>query len=111
MYHLRMRKILEGKQIMTAEKLQLKSHCVYPPEIIRTSSLGRLQKKIIGNTMTAFMQHLHCNRESGNPQPPISLVCKITFKQIAEVLKCYSNAFKRHWNNTETISFNIIFQI
>ena len=33
------------KQIMTAEKIWQKSHCVYPPEIIQTSMLGRLQKK------------------------------------------------------------------
>ena len=33
MYHLGMHKIFEGKQIMAAEKMWQKSHCVYPPEI------------------------------------------------------------------------------
>ena len=37
-------KIFEGKQIMAAEKMWQKSHCVYPHEIIQTSSLGRQQK-------------------------------------------------------------------
>ena len=49
MYHLRLRKILVGKQIMATEKIQQKSHRVYPPEIIQTSSLGRLQKKSVGH--------------------------------------------------------------
>ena len=34
MYHLCMRKILESKQIMAAEKMRQKSRRVYPPEII-----------------------------------------------------------------------------
>ena len=38
---------VEGKQIMAAEKMQQKPHRVYPPEIIQTNSLGRLQKKLL----------------------------------------------------------------
>ena len=30
---------------MTAEKMRRKSHRVYPPDMIQTTSLGRLQKK------------------------------------------------------------------
>ena len=40
-------KLLEGNQIMGMEKMRLKSHRVYPPEIIQTTSLGRLQKKLL----------------------------------------------------------------
>ena len=42
-------------------------------------------------------------RKSGNPQRTISVVRKITFKQT----KDYSNAFKKHWNNTGTIGLNV----
>ena len=42
-------------------------------------------------------------RKSGNPQRTISVVRKITFKQT----KDYSNAFKKHWNNTGTIRLNV----
>ena len=38
-------KFLEGKQIMVAEKMQYKSHLVYPPGIIQTILLGKLQIK------------------------------------------------------------------
>ena len=37
-------KFLKGKQIMVAEKMWQKSHCVYPLEIIQINLLGRLQK-------------------------------------------------------------------
>ena len=37
-------KFFEGKQITAAEKMWQKSHCVYPHEIIQTSSLGRQQE-------------------------------------------------------------------
>ena len=40
-------KLLEGNQIMAMEKMRLKSHRVHPPEIIQTTSLGRLQKKLL----------------------------------------------------------------
>ena len=44
MYHLRMRKILEDKP--WRQKRCCRNHNRgYPPEIIQTSSLGRLQKK------------------------------------------------------------------
>ena len=45
MYHLHMCKIVNKcKQIMLAEKMWWKSHCVYP-EIIQSSLMGRLQEK------------------------------------------------------------------
>ena len=37
--------ILKGKQIMATEKIRQKSHRVYPPEIMQTSLVVRLQKK------------------------------------------------------------------
>ena len=37
--------VLEGKQIIAAEKMWWKSQSVCPPEMIQTSLLGRLQKK------------------------------------------------------------------
>ena len=83
---------LEGKKIMAAEKMQQESHLVYLPEIPgleQSSMLGRLHKNH-WNTMTACMQHPYGNGESGNSQQTISLVCKITSKQIVEVLfQCF----------------------
>ena len=55
--------------------------CVYPPGIMQTSSLGRLQEK--------------------------SLEHKITFKQIVNF---YSNAFKKHWNNPGTVCLDMLLQ-
>ena len=53
-HHLKMycAKSLEGRPIIVAEKMQWKSHRVYPPEIIQTSLLGWLQKK--------SMEHNEC---------------------------------------------------
>ena len=68
---------------------------MYPPEITQTSSLGRLQKK----SLTAYMQRMYRNRESGNPQRTMSLAHNI-FKQIVEVLfECFEKALEQHWNN------------
>ena len=52
-----MHKIFEGKQIMAAEKMRQKSHCVYP-EIIQTSSLGRLQKKSLKHNDSLHVQFI-----------------------------------------------------
>ena len=40
-------KCSKGKQITAAENMWKKLHRVYPAEIIQTSSLGRLQKKLL----------------------------------------------------------------
>ena len=53
------------------------------------------------------MKHSYWNRESGNPKWTMLLVCKINYKQTVIV---YSNSFKKHLNNTGTISLNIILQ-
>ena len=67
---------LEGKQVMILDELL--NHCAYPPKIIQTSSLGRLQKKPNGT-------HIASVSERAMP-----LVRKITFKQIVEVLfQCF----------------------
>ena len=56
--------------------------------------------------MTACMQHLYQNEESGNPQRTVPLVEIVSNK----LLKYYSNAFKKDWNNTGIICLNIIVQ-
>ena len=76
-------KCLEGKQIVATENMWQKSHRVYPPEIINQFA-GYAAEKNHWDTMTACMQHLYCNEISGNPQQTISLVYKITFKQISK---------------------------
>ena len=61
---------------------------------------GCREKSFHWNTMTASMQHQGCNRESGNPKQTISLVCKITFKEILKVLfQCILNKLEKHWDN------------
>ena len=35
------------------------------------------------------------------------LVCKITFKKLS---RCYSNAFKKHWNNTGQLCLKVVLQ-
>ena len=59
--------------------------------------------KNYSKAVTACIQHLHCNGESGNPQQTISLFCKILLNKFLK--RCF-NAFKRHWINTETICLN-----
>ena len=50
--------------------------------------------------MTVCMQHPFWNGVSGNPQQTMSLVCKMTFKQIVEMLfQCFQKALEQHWNN------------
>ena len=68
--------------------MRYKSHRVYPPEIIQTSSLGRLQKKSL-EPNDCLYQRLYWKGVLENPQKTMQLVLKITFKpfkQIAEVL-------------------------
>ena len=78
---------------MAAEKMWWKSQSVYPPEMIQTSLLGRLQKKSLEHN-EACMWHLHWNGVPGNPPQ--------------KMLMCYSNAFKRRWRNIEKICLDII---
>ena len=62
---------------------------VYPPEIIQSTLLGRLWKNH-WKTMTACIQRPYQNGASENLQQTMSLVRKITFKQIVEVLfQCF----------------------
>ena len=62
---------------------------VYPPEIIQSTLLGRLRKNH-WKTMTACIQRPYQNGESENLQRTMSLVRKITVKQIVEVLfQCF----------------------
>ena len=62
---------------------------VYPPEIIQSTLLGRLRKSH-WKTMTACIQRPYQNGESENLQQTMSLVRKITFKQIVKVLfQCF----------------------
>ena len=66
-----------------------KGYHVYPPEIIQSTLLGRLRKNH-RKTMTACIWHPYQNGESENFQRTMSLVRKITFKQIVEVLfQCF----------------------
>ena len=44
MYHLYIRKFFGRQPIMAAEKMRQKSRLVYPPEIMQTRQLSRLQK-------------------------------------------------------------------
>ena len=70
---------------MVAEKMWLKSHRIYPPEIIQTTWLGRLQKKILEHDDCLYVVSILQQRVR-KPQTPIFIVCDITFKQIVEVL-------------------------
>ena len=81
------------------QKRCCKWYHVYPPEMIQSTLLGRLRKNH-WKTMTACIQHPYQNGESENLQRTMSLVRKITFKQIVEVLfQCFENAFEQHWDN------------
>ena len=81
-----------------------KLYHVYPPEIIQSTSLGRLRKNH-WSTMTACTLRPYQSRESENLQRTMSLVRKITFKKTVEVL---FNAFKKYSNNKGTVCLKII---
>ena len=75
---------------MTAEKMRWKSLRVYPSEIIQTSSLGKLQKKSLEHNDCLYAVSASQQRVRNPPQKTISLVRKITFEQIVEVLfQCF----------------------
>ena len=106
MYHLHFPKFLEGKQIMAVDEMQQKSHCVSPPETTQTCSLGRRQKKSVEHNDCLYVASLLLkSHKTPNGQ------CLQSAKLLSnKLVKCYSNAFKRHWNNTGTICLNIILQ-
>ena len=58
--------------------------------------------------MTTCMQHPYWKRDSGNPQRTMPLVRKITFKKLS---KCYSNNFKKHWNDDGQLCLKVILHI
>ena len=84
-------------QIMAAENMRQKLQRVYPLEIVQTNSLGRLQKKSSGHNDCLYLE-FYCNGESDNPQQKISLVRKITFKQIVEVLFQCIKTLEQRWS-------------
>ena len=85
--------------------MQWKSYCVYPTEIIQTSSLGRLQKKLLEDNDCLYVASVS-QQESGTPQQTMSLVLKVTFKQIVKVLfQCFLKALEQHWDNLFECNF------
>ena len=44
--------------MMAAEKMWSKLHCVYPPEIMQTTLLGRLQKKSLQHNDCLYIASL-----------------------------------------------------
>ena len=84
-----------------------RNHILYPHKIVQTSELGRVAEKIIGTQwllVSSICISLEC-QETPNGQYSQS-----TELLSNKLLKCYSNAFKNHWNSTGTICLNIIFQ-
>ena len=74
---------------------------------MKTSSLSRLQKKVIG-TKWILVCSVGIAKESGNTQRTMSLVRKTIFEQTAEV--SFQYAFKKHWNNTRKNCLNVFLQ-
>ena len=103
---LRMRKSFGSQQIMAAEKTQQKIHRVYPPEIIQTSSPGRLQKRPLEHNDCLLICSVRIARESQDSPNGQYL----QFPQLLsnKLSNCYSNAFKKHQNDTGTICLKII---
>ena len=90
------------KQIMAAEKMWQKSYCVYPPDIIQTSLLDRLQKKSFEQNDCFYVASVLQWRVGKLPMDnfPSLLVCKITFKQIVRMLfQCFLKAQEKHCDN------------
>ena len=89
---------------MVVQKMHQKSYHVYPPEIVQTNSVGRLQKKSSEHKLFLSISQQKV-RKPPNGQHPQSI--KLLSNKL---LKSYSNVFKKHWNNTGTIRLNIILQ-
>ena len=80
-------KSFESKKFTAAEKIWQKSHCVYPYKIIQISSLGQQQKN--------SMEH-----NQKNPSRQYYYSAKLLSNKLPNH---YSNAYKKYWNNSETI--------
>ena len=102
MYHLRMCKIFEKYPNHGSRKVEI-TLCICLPDIIQTSSLGRLQKKH-WNTVAVCMQRLYCSIRKHSTDNIRSL--QNYFKPIAEVY--YFSDFKNHWNNTGAMCLTLI---
>ena len=64
-------KFLKDKQIMVAEKKRQKSHCIYHPEIIQTSSMVRMQKKSLEHNDCLYVASITTvSQETHNGQHP-----------------------------------------
>ena len=100
---------LEDKHIMVAEEMWQKSYCAHPTEIIN-QLVEQATEKIIG-TQRLVVSNLYCinivmeNQETTNRKYPWS--AKLLSNKL---LKCYSNAFTKHWDNTGTICLDITLQ-
>ena len=87
---------MEDKQMMTTEKMQQKSN----------QHAGQALEEIIG-TQLLLVCSIHIATEN-------SKILNRQYSQPAKLLsnkfsKQYPNAFKKYWNNTETVCLNIIF--
>ena len=77
---------------MATEKMLYKSLCVYPPEVIQTSWLCRLQKKSLEHNN--YLYALSVSEQNVRKLPTDN----------ASSPKCYS----KYWSNIGTICLNLI---
>ena len=82
--------------------MQQKSHRAYPPEIIQTSLLGRLQKKSLEHNDCLYAASI---LEKRVRKPPMDN----TASSRNYFQKNFS-AFKKHWNNTGQICLKVLMQ-
>ena len=92
-------KFFEGKKIAAAESIWLKSHCVYPHKIIQTSSLGRQQKYSVEHNDCFCSIHIAMDNQK-KPNRQYHYSAKLLSNKLSSY---YSNAYKKHCNNSETI--------
>ena len=90
---------------MATKKMQQKIHRVYSPEIIRTSSPGRLQKRSLEHNDCLLVCSVRIATDSqDSPNGQYLQFPKLVSNKLS---KSYSNAFKKHQNDTGTICLNI----
>ena len=87
--------------------MRQKSHCVYSPEIIQVSSLGKVEKKLLEHNDCLYRASVLEQRVRKSPNEQCSQSTKLITNKLS---KCYSSGFKKLLNNTGKICLNIILQ-
>ena len=100
---------MEDKQMMTTEKMQQKSnqHAGQALEEIIGTHAGQALEEIIGTQLLLACSIHIATGSSKVPNRQYSQPAKLLSNKFS---KCYSNAFKKYWNNTKTVCLNIILQ-